>query len=250
MIAWVLAALAGVALAIGWAADIGHERPLLFRDPFDGRDRVITNHYAYYSPDYIDAHRSPKWEVESGCALRDGNRLWTGEPTTNLPNKDCTNGTGSAVFRMWTKRRDFEDVAVTFGLRNEGFTPTGPSWDGVKIYLRRQDGDNFYTAEVNRREGNVIVQRKCDGRYALLDGTRSAATPARVWEWEDVGATVVNLSDDEVRVQVIRNGSVVLETTDPAGSCDVLRTPGRIGIRGDRTAFYVDGLEARGLTAD
>ena len=250
MTAWVLAALAGVALAIGWAADIGHERPLLFRDAFDGHDRVITNHYAYYSPDYVDAHRSPKWEVESGCALRDGNRLWTGEPTTNLPNKDCTNGTGSAVFRMWTKRRDFEDVAVSFGLRNEGFTPTGPSWDGVKIYLRRQDGDNFYTAEVNRREGNVIVQRKCDGRYALLDGTRSAATPARVGEWEDVGATVVNLSDDEVRVQVIRNGSIVLETTDPAGSCDVLRAPGRIGIRGDRTAFYVDGMEARGLTAD
>jgi hypothetical protein len=245
-----LVALAAAALALALTADIGHERPLLFRDAFDGRDGVITNHYAYYSPDYVDAHRSPNWEVESGCALRDGNRLWTGEPTTNLPNKNCTNGSGSAVFRMWTKRRDFDDVAVSFGLRNDGFVPSGESWDGVKIYLRRQDGDNFYVAEVNRREGNVIIQRKCDGRYELLGGTRTADTPPRVGEWEDVGGTVVNLSGDEVRVQVVRNGGVVLEAIDPSGSCDVLRTPGRIGIRGDRTEFYIDGVEVRGLTAD
>jgi hypothetical protein len=250
VIAWLASLLVGAAVAVGWAADIGHERPLLFRDLFDGRDGVITNHHAYHEPDDVDAHRSPRWEVESGCALQDGNRLWTGEPTTNLPNRDCTNGTGSAVFRMWTKRTDFEDVAVSFGLRNNGFTPEGESWDGVKIYLRRQDGDNFYTAEVNRREGNVIVQRKCDGEYELLGGGRAAATPARVWEWEDVGGTVVNLSDDEVRVQVIREGEVVLEAIDPAGSCDALRAPGRIGVRGDRTEFYVDGIEVRGLAAD
>ena len=249
MIAWLASLLVGTAVAVGWAADIGHERPLLFRDLFDGPDGVITNHYAYYEPEYVDAHRSPKWEVESGCALQSGNKLWTGEPTTNLPNRDCTNGTGSAVFRMWTKRTDFGDVAVSFGLRNNGFTPEGESWDGVKIYLRRQDGDNFYTAEVNRREGNVIVQRKCDGEYTLLDGARAAATPARVGEWEDVGGTVVNLPDDEVRVQVIREGEVVLEATDPAGTCDALREPGRIGVRGDRTDFHIDGIEVRGLSA-
>jgi hypothetical protein len=250
VIAWLATPLVATAVAVGWAADIGHERPLLFRDLFDGPDKVITSHYAYYEPAYVDAPRSSRWEVESGCALQDGNRLWTGEPTTGLPNRGCTNRTGSAVFRMWTKRTDFEDVAVSFGLRNDGFTPAGESWDGVKIYLRRQDGDNFYTAEVNRREGNVIVQRKCDGEYALLGGVRGAATPARVGVWEDVGATVVNLPDDEVRVQVIRKGEVVLETIDPAGSCDALRSPGRIGVRGDRTEFYIDGIEVRGLSAD
>ena len=249
MITWLAAVLAGSALAIGWAGDIGHERPLLFRDTFDGPDGIITNHHAYFSPPYVDAHRSPTWEVESGCALRDGNRLWTGLPTTGEPNKECSNGTGSAVFRMWTKRSDFDDVAVSLGLRNEGFTPEGESWDGVKIYLRRQDGDNFYVAEVNRREGNVIVQRKCDGQYELLGGTRSADTPIRAGEFEEVGGTVIDLSDDEVRMQVVRNGGVELEVVDPAGTCDALRRPGRIGIRGDRTEFYVDGLEVRGLTA-
>ena len=117
---------------------------------------------------------------------------------------------------MWTKRTDFDDVAVSFGLRNNGYTAEGESWDGVKIYLRRHDGDNFYTAEVNRREGNVIIQRKCDGRYELLGGTRSAATPALHRDWEDVGGTVTNLSDDAVRIQVVRGGDVVLEAVDPA----------------------------------
>ena len=240
----------GVALAVALAlsTDVGHERPLLFRDTFDGQDGIITNHHAYFAPAYEEAHRSPVWEVESGCALRDRNRLWTGAPTSNEPNRECSNGTGSAVFRMWTKRRDFDDVAVSFGLRNNGYAPEGESWDGVKIYLRRHDGDNFYTAEVNRREGNVIIQRKCDGRYELLAGTRSAATAALHREWEDVGGTVTNLSDDAVRIQVVRGDGVVLEAVDPAGTCDVLRDPGRIGIRGDRTDFHVDGVEVRGLT--
>jgi hypothetical protein len=240
---------AGLVLILALSADIGHERPLLFRDSFDGPDGIITNHHAYFSPANVDAHRSPTWEVESGCALRNGDRLWTGVPTFNEPNKECSNGTGSAVFRMWTKRSDFGDVDVAFALRNEGFTREGRSWDGVKIYLRRQDGDNFYTAEVNRREGNVIIQRKCEGRYALLGGVRSAATPARVGEWENVGGTVVNLPDDEVRIQVVRAGDVVLEATDEAGSCDVLRRPGRIGVRGDRTEFYLDRIDVRGLGA-
>ena len=115
---------------------------------------------------------APLADVGGGERLRAAGRqpAVDGRPHRNEPNRDCSNGTGSAVFRMWTKRSDFGDVAVSFGLRNDGFTPTGESWDGVKIYLRRQDGDNFYTAEVNRREGNVIVQRKCDGRYALLGG--------------------------------------------------------------------------------
>jgi hypothetical protein len=248
---WVPIVVAGAVIIAGLTvtADTGNERPLLFQDNFDGFDRVITNQYAYYKPDDPTAHRSPAWEVQSGCALRAGNRLWTGVPTTDLPNRDCSNGSGSAVFRMWTKRADFENVAVSFDLHHNRYMPTGESWDGVKIYLRRQDGDNFYTAEVNRREGNVIVQRKCDGRYALLGGARSAATSERAGEWENVGGTVVNQADGAVRLQVVRRDGVALEVVDPPGTCDVLRQPGRIGVRGDRTDFYLDSLEVRGLAA-
>ena len=62
---------------------------------------------------------------------------------------------------------------------------------------------------------------------------------------------MTNLSDDAVRIQVVRGDGVVLEAVDPAGACDVLRTPGRIaGIRGrpDPTSTS-SGVEVRGLTA-
>ena len=242
-------AIVAVVVAVVLTADVGHERPLLFRDAFDGPDGIITNQHAYFAPSYEEKHESPNWEMESGCALRDGNRMWTGKPTKPVPNRECSNGTGSATFRFWTKRTDFDDVAVSFSLQNNGYTTEGETWDGVKIYLRRQDGDNFYTAEVNRREGNVIVQRKCDGRYTLLGGTRTAATPARIGEPEYVAGTAVNLDDDEVRIQVVRGDDVVLEAVDPGGTCDALRGPGRIGIRGDRTDFYADSLEVRGVGA-
>jgi hypothetical protein len=248
VIFWLSAGAVVVAVMLGLTVgNAGPERPLLFREGFDGPDGVITNHYAYFEPDDPKAHRSPDWEMESGCALRRADVLWTGEPTMTLPNRDCTNGTGSAVFRMWTKRDDFGDVAVTFVLRNNGYIEEGESWDGVKVYLRRQDGDNFYTAEVNRRQGNVIIQRKCEGEYALLSQVRGNSTPARIDGWEPVGGSVINRPDGSVLIEVERGGGVALEAVDPPGSCDALRRPGRIGIRGDRTDFNADELEVRAL---
>jgi len=244
-VAW-LVSLVLTALALPlplWAGDDG--LPLLFADDFGGPDAVITNHYAYFAPDDPRAHRSPEWEMESGCALRRGDRLWSGEPTSAVPNRDCSNGTGSASFRLWTKRRDFGDVVASFALRNNGYTPAGESWDGVKVYLRRQDGDNFYTAEVNRRQGNVIIQRKCDGEYALLSQVRTPASAARIGEWENVGGTVANGAYGSVVIQVVREDGVLLQAIDPPGSCPALRRPGRIGIRGDRTDFHVDDVEVR-----
>ena len=67
---------------------------MLLFDDFTGPDGVITNHYAFWSDDKT-AFRDDVWEMESGCALRRENRLWTGVPTSNLPNKDCSNGSGS-----------------------------------------------------------------------------------------------------------------------------------------------------------
>ena len=114
--------------------------------------------------------------MESGCALRRDNTLWTGVPTSNLPNKDCSNGSGSEVFRLWTKR-SFTDVNVTFSLRNNGYVSGAEgerSWDGIKIWLRRQGGTGsvgLYTAEVNRRQGNIMIQKKCAGSdvYHILN---------------------------------------------------------------------------------
>ena len=224
----------------------------LFSDAFSGPDGVITNHYAYWTGD-SRAHRSSDWEAESGCFLRRGNTGWTGIPTGGVPNRDCTDRTGSNVFRVFTKRSDFRDVAVTMDLRNNGFTagtPTRPavSWDGVKLFLRRQDGTYLYSAEVNRRQGNLMIQKKCPGgsvsggTYHVLGQTRTGSHPSDVGSWERVGGTVRTNADGSVTLQVIRAGSVTLESTDRGAGCPPIRAPGQVGIRGDNTNFNVDNF--------
>jgi len=219
---------------------------LLF-DSFTGSNGVITNHYAFWSPDDGSAFRDDVWEMESGCALRRDNTLWTGVPTSNLPNRDCSNGSGSQVFRLWTKR-SFTDVNVTFSLRNNGYVSGAEgerSWDGIKIWLRRQGASGsvgLYTAEVNRRQGNIMIQKKCAGsdEYHILSQARPEGSDASIGEWEKVGGSIKNQPDGSVRISLVRHGQTVLEATDDGVGCAPYRTAGRVGIRSDYTNFNAD----------
>ena len=185
--------------------------------------------------------------MESGCALRRDNTLWTGVPTSNLPNRDCSNGSGSEVFRLWTKR-SFTDVNVTFSLRNNGFVSGAEgerSWDGIKIWLRRQGGTGsvgLYTAEVNRRQGNLMIQKKCAGsdEYHILEQGRPEGSAPSFGEWEKVGGSIVNQPDGSVKITLMRHGQTVLEATDDGVGCAPYRTAGRVGIRGDYANFNAD----------
>ena len=218
---------------------------LLF-DSFTGPDGVITNHYAFWSDD-DSAYRDDIWEMESGCALRSDNTLWTGVPTSNLPNKDCSNGSGSEVFRLWTKR-SFTDVNVTFSLRNNGYVSGADgerSWDGIKIWLRRQGGTGsvgLYTAEVNRRQGNIMIQKKCAGSadYYILSQARPEGSDASIGEWEKVGGSIENQADGSVKITLMRHGQTVLEAIDAGVGCAPYTTAGRVGIRSDYTNFNAD----------
>ena len=173
--------------------------------------------------------------------------LWTGVPTSNLPNRDCSNGSGSEVFRLWTKR-SFQDVNVTFSLRNNGYAAGSQgerSWDGVKIWLRRQGGTGsvgLYTAEVNRRQGNIMIQKKCGGsdEYHILSQARPEGSTASFDQWEKVGGSVKNRSDGSVKLTLMRHGQTVLEATDDGVGCAPIRSGGRVGIRGDSTNFNAD----------
>lgn len=228
----------------------------LLRDGFNGPDGIITNHFAFWS-DGLAGFRSPTWEMESGCALRRSNTLWSGKPSSSVPNINCSNGAGSAVFRLWTKRDDFRNVRVRMRLRNVGFNDGSRQWpavrwDGVKLWLRRQGGTGsvgLYTAEVNRREGNVIVQKKCAGRdeYHLLAQTSPGDTPPRFGKWEKVGGSVRNLPGGAVRLTVERRGKTVLEAVDRGRGCRPIRSDGRVGIRGDNAEFFVDGFRVSSL---
>jgi hypothetical protein len=232
-------------------------RGVLFRDTFDGPDGLITNHYAMWSGDPA-AVRSPDWEVESGSMLRRDGAAWTGVPTAGLPNLDSSTGSGSEIFRAWTTRSDFGDVRVDLRLRNLGYVHGSPgwpakSWDGIKIWLRRQAGSGrsvaLYTAEVNRRQGNIIVQKRCWGarRYVLLAASR-ADRPAHFGRWEHVGGLVHTDVDGSVTIAVIRSGHVALRATDTgAGGCRPITAPGKVGIRGDNAQFLFDDFTVTNL---
>jgi hypothetical protein len=219
---------------------------LLF-DDFTGADGVITNHYAFWhGDDDASAFRDEIWEMESGCALRRDNTLWTGVPTSNIPNRDCSNGSGSEVFRLWTKR-SFQNVSVSLMLRNNGYVSGAVgerSWDGIKVWLRRQGGTGpvrLYTAEVNRRQGNVIIQKKCgDADYHIIGQGWPEGSAASIGSWEKVGGSVTNLPDGSVKITVMRHGRTVLEAIDTGIGCAPITTGGRVGIRGDYTNFNAD----------
>ena len=220
---------------------------VLFADSFTGSDGVITNHYAFWSPNDDSAFRDDNWEMESGCALRQDNTLWTGVPTSNIPNRDCSNGSGSEIFRLWTKR-NFGDVSVSFSLRNNGYVSGAGgerSWDGIKIWLRRQGASGsvgLYTAEVNRRQGNIMIQKKCAGsdEYHILEQSRPEGSDASIGQWEKVGGVVRNNPDGSVSLALVRHGQVVLEATDAGVGCAPLTSSGRVGVRGDYVNFNVD----------
>jgi hypothetical protein len=229
----------------------------LLRDDFEGPDGLITNKYAFWNASDKTAFRSSIWEAETGSFFRRGGTGWTGVPDDVSPNRDSSNGTGSEIFRMWTRRADFGDVAVEMNLLHEGFTEGSPgwgakSWDGTKIWLRRQGHTGadvrFYTAEVSRRQGNVIVQKKCaEDDYALLAQTSSNSIPARTGEWERVGGVARNNPDGSVTIQVLRGGRVVLEAVDRGELCEPLRAAGRVGIRADNSQFRVDDFTVSAL---
>jgi hypothetical protein len=231
-------------------------RGVLFRDTFDGADGLITNHYAAWSGD-PSALRSPDWEVVSGSLLRRRGAAWTGVPTAGLPNLDSSKGSGSEIFRAWTTRADFRNVRVDLRLRTVRYVDGSPgwprkSWDGVKIWLRRQAGSGpavaLYTAEVNRRQGNIMIQKKCSGssRYRILAASR-ADRPAWFGRWEHVGGSVRTTAGQSVALTVIRDGRVALRATDRGAGCPPITAAGRTGVRGDNAEFLFDDFTVTGL---
>ncbi len=124
--------------------------------------RLITNSYAYHSPDAPDSVKSPDWEVTAGSLFLKGDRFWSGNPDHEAPDAHSAKHTESAVFRAVLTKKDFKDVDVHVGVEIVRFisTPTTPaeSWDGVHIFLRYQSQYSLYYASIVRRDGTVVIK--------------------------------------------------------------------------------------------
>jgi hypothetical protein len=217
----------------------------------------VTNEFAFWNPTLPSSSVSPDWELTSGSLFAKDGAYWTGAPDTANPNATSSNGTDSAIFRLTTKRADFGDVGVTFALHNDGLTSTASTppvaWDGVHIFLRYQTEESLYYASVNRRDGHVVIKKKCPGgpsnggTYYELGPGEVANHPIAFATNQNVGATVVNNSDGSVTLTLSLSGTRIISATDNGIGCSPIRQAGKVGIRGDNDDFTFSGFTVRSL---
>ena len=234
------------------ATDITPTAPgALFQPTFPTTDKLVTNEYAYWSPTHSDTTVSPDWEMTSGSLFSKDGGGYSGRIDAGTVDARSVNHTDSAVFRLNTKRYDFGDVAVSFTLNvlelsSTSYTPP-VDWDGIHIFLRYQSQYSLYYASVARRDGDVVIKKKCpggpsnDGTYYPLT-KETAGYPIRIGSWQGVSASVRNNSDGTVTIVLSENGKAVVTATDTGVGCAPITRPGAVGIRGDNVRFQFTGF--------
>ncbi|MEV7105284.1 hypothetical protein [Streptomyces atroolivaceus] len=224
-------------------------RPAL---PVDG---LVTNAYAHGHPGAVDARISPDWVVTSGSLFAHWAIGWTGTPDGDAPGPGSAPHTGSSVFRLVTRRRDFGDTTVRCRvfLRPPGATGRTPArdWDGGHLWLRYHSAQELYALSFRRRDATVVLKRKHPAQGRPVEGPgvyTTLATAEHALEysrWHQLHATVHG-QDDEVRIVLSLNGRTVLDAEDRTPGR--LVTPGGVGLRGDNTEMAFFGFTAGGHT--
>ncbi|HLY82516.1 MAG TPA: hypothetical protein VKQ71_06000 [Acidimicrobiales bacterium] len=217
----------------------------LFAPAFPSGTRLISNDYAYFNPTNPEAVFSQDWIVTSGSLFARNRAGWTGIPDAVKPDAQSTNGTGSAIFRIVTRRRDFDTVAVSFDLLNQQLltTPKTPArnWDGIHLFLHYHSQHSLYALTINRRDDIVIVKKKQPGGPANGGSYYTLGNPVRyqppLGHWQHVLATITTNPNDTVTITAYLNGQLLLTRTDNGTGGPPLTGPGAIGLRGDNTEF-------------
>ena len=248
---------AAVVRGVAGRPGTGTARPLL-AEAFTRPDGLITNEHAWWSPSDPAAAVSATWRVTSGSLFADDSSAWTGIPDDRQPDTGSGHGTGSAVFRLVTRRTDLGDVQVSLRLRNLGLasTPRTPpaAWDGVHLFLRYQSQYHLYYASVNRRDETVLVKKKCPGgsenggTYHLL-GSPVGGQSVPFGAWQRLAASVRTNLDGSVSIDIRRDGVVIAAVRDRGLGCAPIRQPGAVGLRGDNDQFRFDDFTVTSAAA-
>jgi hypothetical protein len=236
----------------------------LFSDSLSSPDGLITNEYAYWNPGDSAAHRSADWEMDSGSRFARAGAAWTGPVTDNCdPDRDSATCTNSGVFRLNTKRRDFDAVRVEMRLRANAFDdrdesadPDTPAvdWDGVHIWLHYVDEYELYYASVNRRDGSVVIKKKCrggdDNGGTYYELASASGFPVPTGAWQQVGASIQTNADRTVTIKLYREGQQLIEAIDTGVGCAAVIASGAVGVRGDNLDFDIDDFTVSALAAE
>lgn len=237
-----------VAVAVQQVIALLH-RPLL-ADDFSQPNGLITNEFAYFNPHDSAAVRSPTWIATSGSLFARGGAGWTGVPDRGAPGPKSATKTDSSVFRVVTRRTDFQNVAVSFSLLVQHFMLAAggpePGWQGVHVFLRYQNPDLLYAVSVDRRDGVIVMKKKvpggtsAGGTYYTLASVQGSAVSGR---WEQVRVSAVNNDEGGVELQLWLNGRLRLQSVDNGvGDAPPITQSGRVGLRGDYTEFMFDNF--------
>ncbi len=216
---------------------------VLFGTDFGYEDGLITNEYEYWNPSDPTRVESSYWEMTSGSVFASTGTGWTGVPDDTEPNATSSNGNNSVIFRMVTKKSDFENVTVSFSALHQGFTSSVSTpevdWDGFHIFLRYQDSATLYYATANRRDDKVVIKKKKTGTYYDLSDYNDYTVT--FMEWHRIKATIKTTVGGDVEIKLYIDEVLVASGTDDGtlGGAPITN-PGRVGIRGDNSNLNFD----------
>ena len=228
-----------------------------FTTSFPESATLVTSEYAVNNPTRTDAARSSVWTVTSGSLFASAGNGDTGQIDAGRPNATSSNFTDSSVFRMNTVRADFKNVTVSFNLNVQeiGSTPRTPAvaYDGVHIWLRHKSQYYLYAASVARRDGKVVIKKKCpggpsnDGTYYTLGKEIPAAVPVTPGQWTKVSASVQNNPSGSVTIILSVGGQQLISAVDTGVGCAPIKAGAAVGVRGDNTRFQFNSFTATAL---
>lgn len=205
---------------------------------------LVTNEYAYWNPNDPTSIKSTTWDMTSGSLFLQNGKFWSGVPDDIDPNAKSTNGTNSAVFRLNSKNFGYRNFTVSFDYTKNNLvtTPSTPAvdWDGAHIFLRYVSQYNLYYASFDRRDGLVMIKKKClggtdnGGTYYIISSTPSH--PIVAGTLNHISASIVTNPDNSVTIKLYNNGTLLTQGTDTGVGCGVILA-GAVGLRGDNNNF-------------
>ncbi|WP_433304327.1 hypothetical protein ACQP2F_14650 [Actinoplanes sp. CA-030573] len=227
-----------------------------FTATFGQAPMLVTNEYAQVNPTRTDAARSTVWQVTSGSLFAAAGNGDTGRVDAGRPNATSSNFTDSSVFRLNTVRSDFHNVSVSFNLAVQAMSSTSRtpavSYDGVHIWLRHQSQYYLYSASVARRDGKVVLKKKCpggpsnDGTYYTL-GKETPADPVVLGQWMAVSASVQDNPSGSVTLILTVAGRPLVSAVDTGVGCAPITGSAPVGIRGDNARFLFNSFSVKTL---
>lgn len=223
----------------GCASD--QSAPSTIADTFIGPNGVIA------APGEPPAAGEP-WEMTSGTLFRDDNTGWSGVPDSGR----AEGSNGSAVFRMVSREKNFRDIDMSVALRVDALVETertpAQDYDGAHVWVRYRSEAELYAVSVDRRDGTMIIKKKCAGGdtnggtyFDLGEPVRDAPIPQGAWQ--RIVVTVRDQPEGSVVIDANRDGHSV-RAVDKGVGCPVL-TDGGVGVRGDNAELRLGSVIAQ-----